>query len=67
MPYKNKKEIKRLYRSKKDKKIAGVCGGIAEYLNIDPTIIRLIWAISILFWGVGFLAYLIAWIVMSEK
>jgi len=42
------KKIRNLYRSKTDKKIAGVCGGIAEYLNTDPTLIRLIWILGTL-------------------
>ncbi len=62
-----KREIKKLYRSKKDRKIAGVCGGVAEYLNVDSTIVRLIWALSILLWGAGLIAYIIAWIVIPEK
>jgi len=53
-------EKKRLTKSCKDKKIFGVCGGLAEYLNCDPTVIRLILAISILCFGVGGFAYLIA-------
>lgn len=56
---------KRLYRSK-DRKIGGVCGGIAEYFNIDPTIVRLIWAVFILAYGTGLLAYLLAWIIIPE-
>lgn len=59
---------KRLYRSRKERMIAGVCGGIAEYLDADPTIIRLLWAIGTLFsMGIGILAYLIAWIIIPEK
>lgn len=58
---------KYLYRSIKDRKIAGVAGGIAEYLNIDSTVIRLIWILAILFGGAGFLAYLIAWILIPEE
>lgn len=58
---------KRLYRSKKDRVIGGVCGGIAEYIDADPTIIRLLWALGTLFWGVGLIAYLIAWIIIPEK
>lgn len=46
--------------------VAGVCGGIAEYLDIDPTIVRLIWAFFLLS-GVGFLAYIIAWIIVPEQ
>lgn len=50
---------KRLYKSTTDKKIFGVCGGLAEYFNIDPVIIRVIWAVLVLFWGTGLLLYLI--------
>ena len=57
---------KKLYRSVTDKKIAGVCGGMAEYFDIDPTIIRLVCLICLL-GGVGFLAYIIAWIIVPEK
>ena len=58
---------KRLYRSGKDKIIAGVCGGIAEYLNIDPVLIRLIWIALILAGGSGILLYIIAWIVIPRN
>lgn len=57
----------RLYRSESDKKIAGVCGGIAEYFGIDSTIIRLIWVISIAVYGTGLLVYIIAAIIMPTK
>lgn len=57
---------KKLYRSRMDRKVSGVCGGLAEYLNVDPTIIRLIWAISILVFGTGLLAYIIAAILIPE-
>lgn len=57
---------KKLYRSETNKKIAGVCGGLAEYLNIDPTIIRLIWALVALS-GAGILAYLIAALVIPVR
>ena len=60
-------EKKRLYRSKKDRIIAGVCGGIAEYFDVDSTIIRLVWALSILFGGAGILAYLLAWIIIPSR
>lgn len=59
-----REEIKRLYRSKKDRIIAGICGGIGNYFKIDPVIIRLIWAVLVLVWGVGILAYLLAWIII---
>ena len=50
-----------------DKKIAGVCGGFANYFDIDPTIIRIIWLILLLACGFGGLAYLICWAVMPSK
>jgi phage shock protein PspC (stress-responsive transcriptional regulator) len=58
---------KRLYRSRTDKKIAGVCGGLAEYFEIDPVIPRLIWVILLLGAGIGLLAYLICWIVIPKQ
>ncbi len=58
---------KKLYRSRKDRKIAGVCGGLAEYLNVDPNIIRLITVIFILMVGVGLIVYIVAWIIIPEK
>ena len=59
---------KRLFRSKKNRMIAGVCGGIGEYSNTDPTLIRLLWALITLFtMGTGIIAYIIAWIIIPEK
>jgi len=57
---------KRLYKSTKDRKVCGVCAGIAEYLNIDPTLVRLIAAILILVYGTGLLAYIIAALVLTD-
>ena len=57
---------KRLYRSKIERKICGVCGGIAEYFNIDPTLIRLLWALVALT-GSGILLYIIAAIIIPEE
>ncbi len=59
--------MKKLYKSDTDKKVFGVCGGIAEYFDIDSTVIRLVWAISILCLGTGLLAYIIAAIVLPSK
>ncbi|HLD40007.1 MAG TPA: PspC domain-containing protein [Candidatus Nanoarchaeia archaeon] len=60
--------VKRLYRSRKDKVVGGVCGGIAEYLDVDPVVVRLIWAIATLIsMGLGILAYIIAWIIIPEE
>ena len=58
---------KKLYLSKKDKKVGGVCGGIAEYFGLDSTLIRLIFVLFGLIVGSGLLAYIIAWIVMPER
>lgn len=59
--------MKKLYRSRKDSKIAGVCGGIAEYFDVDPTIIRLLAVLTIFFGGGGIIAYIIAWIIIPLK
>jgi phage shock protein C len=58
---------KRLYRSGSDKILGGVCGGIAEYLGVDPVIIRLLWIIGTLVWGAGIIAYIIAWIIVPRN
>jgi phage shock protein C len=61
---------KRLYLSRSDVKISGVCGGIAEYFNIDPTIVRLVWVIGSLILGAGFggiIAYIICAIVIPKN
>lgn len=58
---------KKLYRSKTDKKICGVCGGLAEFLEIDVTIVRLVWALVVLFAGFGLLAYIVCALILPEK
>ncbi len=55
---------KRLVRSTTDKKIAGVCGGLADYFDLDPTIIRICWLLALLCAATGLLAYLILWIAL---
>ena len=64
-----KREIKKLYRaSQKDSVLGGVCSGIANYFEVDPVLIRLIWVIlTIMSFGGGILAYLIAWIIMPRR
>jgi len=57
---------KKLYRSKKDKMVAGVCGGIAEYFGVDSTLVRLLTVIFVLLGGAGVVAYIIAWIIVPE-
>ncbi len=58
---------KKLYRSKTDKKLAGVCGGLAEYLNMDPTVVRLLWILICVFAGAGVIAYFVCALIMPEK
>ncbi len=58
---------KKLYKSNTDKKLCGVCGGVAEYFNMDSTIVRLGWAFATLFVGAGILAYIIAALIIPEK
>ena len=56
---------KKLHLSSRDKKIAGVCGGIAEYFEFDPTLVRVIWALLLLMgYGVPLVIYIICWAVM---
>jgi phage shock protein C len=61
--------MKHLYRSSADKRIAGVCGGIAEYFNVDPSAMRLLWALLTIFSGIfpGVIAYLVAMLIMPVK
>ena len=58
---------KKLYRSMMDKKLCGVCGGIGEYFDIDPTVIRVAWILFALLGGSGLLAYLICAIVIPQQ
>ena len=65
-----KKNIKKLFRSKeKEAMVGGVCAGLAEYFNVDPTIIRLVWALITVFtWFFpGIIAYLIMWVIMPKR
>ena len=57
-------DSRRLKRSRRDKKIGGVCGGFGEYFNVDPTLVRVLWILAILLGGTGLLLYIILWIVM---
>lgn len=58
---------KRLYKSKINKMLCGVCGGIAEYFNLDPTLIRLGWAVFCALGGSGIIAYIIAAIIIPDN
>lgn len=61
--------MKRLYRSRSNRKIAGICGGIAEYFNVDPTVVRLIAVLILVFTGVFplLIVYLICWLIIPEE
>jgi phage shock protein C len=58
---------KSLHRSRVNRKIAGVCAGFAEYLDLDPTLVRIVWVMLAVFGGCGVLGYIIAWIIMPEE
>ncbi|MDH5507716.1 MAG: PspC domain-containing protein [Anaerolineae bacterium] len=60
-------EIKRLYRSRNDRMVAGVCGGLGEFLTIDPTLIRLIFVFGTVFVGTGLLVYFVMMLVVPEE
>lgn len=59
--------MKKLYKAEEGKKLCGVCGGIAEYFELDPTLIRLLWVLLSVFVGTGILAYLICAIIIPKK
>ncbi len=58
---------KKLYRSRRNRMLGGVCGGIGEYLNLDPTVIRLLWVLFSFMGGSGLLAYLICLVIIPEN
>jgi len=60
-------EQKKLMRSKTDKKLFGVCGGMAKYFDLDPTILRIIWLVLILCAGTGLILYLVCALLMPEE
>jgi phage shock protein C len=60
-------EAKRLYRSRSERMIAGVAGGLGEFLTIDPTIMRLIFVFSLFLGGTGLFVYLVMWLVVPEE
>ncbi|MCK4927390.1 MAG: PspC domain-containing protein [Candidatus Aenigmarchaeota archaeon] len=60
-------KVKKLYRSKKDRMLAGVCGGIGEYFGIDSTLVRILWVLLTLGGGAGLILYIICAIVIPEK
>jgi phage shock protein PspC (stress-responsive transcriptional regulator) len=60
--------MKRLYRSKNERLLGGVCGGIGQYYDTDPNLIRILWVVlTLLSVGIGLIAYLVAWIIIPEE
>jgi len=60
-------EEKRVYRSRTDRVLGGVCAGLGKYFGLDPVLLRVIWAIAFFVGGAGLLAYIIAWIIIPEE
>jgi phage shock protein C len=60
-------QTRKLYRSRTDRKLAGVCGGLAQYFNADPTLIRVLFVVLALLGGPGLVIYLVLWILVPEE
>jgi phage shock protein PspC (stress-responsive transcriptional regulator) len=58
---------KRLYKSRTNRVIGGVCGGVGEYFDIDPVVVRILWLVALLVLGTGLLAYIICLIVIPDN
>ena len=58
---------KRIYKNREKKMLCGVCAGLAEYFDIDPTIVRVLWAVISLGYGIGLLAYIVCAVVFPDK
>ena len=58
---------RKLYRSRTDRKVAGVCGGLAQYFNIDPTLIRVVFVVLAVLGGSGLVLYLALWIIVPNE
>jgi phage shock protein PspC (stress-responsive transcriptional regulator) len=58
---------RKLYKNTDNKKIAGVCQGVAEYFDIDPTIVRIVWFVFTWLYGIGVMLYILMWILLPEK
>ncbi|MFN7036833.1 MAG: PspC domain-containing protein [Bellilinea sp.] len=60
-------QTKRLYRSRQERMLGGVCGGLADYLGLDPTVVRLVFLLLFFLGGQGLLIYLIMWLIVPEE
>lgn len=63
----HKETVRKLYRSRKDRVIAGVCGGVADYFKIDPVWVRIVWVLAIFAKGLGVVAYVLCWLLIPER
>ncbi|MEI7558326.1 MAG: PspC domain-containing protein [bacterium] len=59
--------MKKFYRNSDNEMIGGVCSGMAKYMDIDPTIVRVLWAVSTLFYGIGGILYILLWIIAPTE
>ncbi|MBR9689292.1 MAG: PspC domain-containing protein [Candidatus Altiarchaeota archaeon] len=62
-----KKKVKRIYRSNKDRVLGGVCGGVADYVGTDPSLVRLMWILGSFLWPPGLSLYFIAWLIVPRN
>jgi len=60
-------QVRKLYRSREERMIFGVAGGLGEFLTLDPTVVRLLFVLSLIFGGAGLWIYLVMWIVVPEE
>ena len=62
-------DVKRLYRSRRESKLAGVCGGVADYLEVDPTVVRVVFLLGTMITGFfpGIFIYLVMWMIMPQE
>ncbi|MBP2132926.1 phage shock protein C [Methanomicrobium sp. W14] len=59
--------MKKLYRSKDDRVIAGICGGLGRSLDVDPNILRILWVLFCFAYGLGIIAYIVSWVFLPEE
>lgn len=62
-----KDNIRRIYRSREDRVVSGVCGGVGEYFNLDPVLIRVLWLSAFLAYGAGIVMYILAALIIPEE
>ncbi|MFQ5608189.1 MAG: PspC domain-containing protein [Candidatus Zixiibacteriota bacterium] len=63
----SEKPPRKLYRSSSDRMLAGVCGGLAKFLNVDSTVVRIVFAVGAFFGGLAIVTYVVCWLVIPEE